>query len=177
MKTLGYTLPLLFFILLAVLLWRSLGHDHSRIRSNLIGKPMPAFDLSDLNAESTLIHDNDIIGKPVLLNIWATWCVTCMAEHAFLMKIKQQQRVDIIGLNYRDDRLDALRWLKKKGNPYQTVLFDPNGKTAIDFGIYGTPETFIIDQQGVIRYRHAGMLTEDLWQTEIEPIFTRLNGP
>jgi len=137
---------------------------------------MPAFDLTDLTTESTIIHSQDLIGKPILLNIWATWCITCIAEHAFLMKITQSQNIQLIGINYRDDRATAIQWLKQHGNPYQIVLFDPNGKAAIDFGIYGTPETFVIDQQGIIRYRYAGMLTPDVWNNEIAPIFARFTS-
>jgi cytochrome c biogenesis protein CcmG, thiol:disulfide interchange protein DsbE len=176
MKTLRYCIPLVFLVLLFGLLWRSLApHDEVEIPSTMVGKVMPAFYLSDLRSDSRTIHSQELLGTPILFNVWATWCITCMAEHAFLMKIKQQNQIRIIGLNYRDDQTAAQQWLKTHGDPYQTVLFDPTGKTAIDFGIYGTPETFIIDQKGIVRYRYAGMLTQEVWQTEIVPIFAALN--
>lgn len=135
---------------------------------------MPQFELPDLY-QPDVIHDNRIIGqRPLLINVWATWCPTCYAEHTFLNQLLAEEQVYIIGLNYKDDsRGAAVRWLQNLGDPYAINLFDATGLLALDLGVYGAPETYVVDQHGVILYRHVGDLNERVWRREVGPIYYR----
>jgi cytochrome c biogenesis protein CcmG/thiol:disulfide interchange protein DsbE len=171
-------LPLAVFLLLALaLMWQLLrnaqGDDPTTLESALIGQPLPALHLSLLQApEKELDRSVLINGKPLLLNVWATWCPTCRAEHQYLNQLSARG-VRIVGMNYKDDRQKAVDWLNRLGNPYALNLFDGDGMAGLDLGVYGAPETFLIDGKGIIRYRHAGDLNETVWQNEVKPLWDR----
>ncbi|MBB3321486.1 MULTISPECIES: thiol:disulfide interchange protein DsbE [Atlantibacter] len=174
-------IPLILFLLLAAaLLWQLVrnanGDDPTTLESALIGKPVPVFKLESLD-EPGKTYDQAALtsGKPVLLNVWATWCPTCRAEHQYLNRLSAQG-VRVVGMNYKDDRQKAITWLNELGNPYAMSLFDGNGMLGLDLGVYGAPETFLIDGKGIIRYRHAGDLNEQVWQNEIKPLWDKYNN-
>lgn len=173
-------IPLVLFLLLAAaLLWQlarnAQGEDPTDLESALVGKPVPVFRLESLESAGK-IYDRAVLtdGRPVLLNVWATWCPTCRAEHQFLNGLKAQG-IRIVGMNYKDDRRKAVSWLNELGNPYALSLFDGNGMLGLDLGVYGAPETFLIDGQGIVRYRHAGDLNDRVWQQEIKPLWDKYN--
>lgn len=160
-------LPLLVFILLVSFLLRGLFSDPTELSSALVGKPVPQFQLPDIYDTSKVHTEQVLTGQPMLLNVWATWCPTCRAEHAFLNQL-EAQGVYIVGLNYKDDsRAKAVSWLNTLGDPYQINLFDADGLVALDFGVYGAPETFLIDAQGRVVYRHVGDVNERVWAGEL----------
>jgi cytochrome c biogenesis protein CcmG/thiol:disulfide interchange protein DsbE len=142
----------------------------------LIGKPAPDFALTQLDAPEKTIRREDMLGKVWLLNVWASWCVACREEHPLLVSFARKKLVPIYGLNYKDDRAAGLKWLANFGNPYEASLSDRDGKVGIDYGVYGVPETFVIDKQGVIRYKQIGPVTEEALRTKIEPLVRQLNG-
>ena len=168
-----YLTPLLAFLALAALLYKGLALNPREVPSPLIGKPAPEFSLPDLKDAGRELSNGDFLGKVSLFNVWATWCVSCRAEHPLLMALARQG-VTIYGLDYKDDREDARRWLARFGDPYVANAFDADGRVGIDWGVYGTPETFVIDQQGIIRHKHIGPLTEDAIQGEILPLIKKL---
>lgn len=173
MRTTIFMLPLLAFVGLAVFLYQGLFSDPSELESELVGRQVPAFELPDLfNPERT--HTESIVGgQPMLLNVWATWCPTCYAEHTFLNQLREQG-VYIIGLNYKDySRSVAIQWLQDLHDPYQVNLFDETGQLALDLGVYGAPETYVIDANGVILHRHVGDLNERNWNDIVGPVFYR----
>lgn len=157
-------LPLLLFLLLGVFLWRGLSLDPRALPSALIGQPFPEFSLSALTQPERSLNRSDIIGKPVLVNVWATWCPSCRQEHPELMKMAAEQKIDLIGLNYKDDRQAAQTWLQNLGNPYRFTIFDHRGMLGLDLGVYGAPETYLVDAKGIVRYRHVGTVTSEDWQ-------------
>jgi len=170
-----YLTPLVLFLALAALLYRGLALNPREVPSPLIGKPAPEFTLPELKDAGKQLSHSDFQGKVSLLNVWATWCVSCRAEHPLLMQLARQG-VTIYGLDYKDNREDAQRWLSRFGDPYVANAFDADGRVGIDWGVYGTPETFVIDQQGIIRHKHIGPLTEDAIQREILPLIQQLRG-
>jgi len=172
MKRLLLLLPLALFIVLALLLWRGLYLDPTELPSPLIGKPMPTFSLPQVTAEARLNQD-DLKGKPALLNVWATWCIACRVEHPVLNQLAQQG-VRIIGVNYKDDNLDAVRWLQEFHNPYQLNIRDENGTLGLDLGVYGAPETFFIDSKGIIRHKYIGVIDMNIWQQQLAPLYQKL---
>ena len=175
-RYLRYLVPLLLFVLLAGLLYRGLSLDPKIVPSPLIGKPMPAFSLTRLDDASATISDADLRGKVSVLNVWATWCTSCRAEHEALVEFARTSKVAIYGLNYKDNRADAQRWLMQLGNPYIANAFDPDGRAGIDWGVYGAPETFIMDKHGIIRHKHIGPLTGQVIATEILPLIAKLEA-
>ena len=168
-----YLVPLFLFLALAALLYRGLGIDPRRVPSPLIDKPAPAFDLPRLKDPGQRISQEEFKGKVSLFNVWATWCVACRQEHQLLMALARQG-VLIYGLNYKDERAAAQGWLERLGNPYAAVAFDADGRTGIDWGVYGTPETFVIDRQGIIRHKFIGPLTPASIRDELMPLLERL---
>jgi|SRR5690554_717706 len=174
LKLAFFLMPLILFLLVAVFLFKGLFSDPTRLDSALVGREVPQFELPDLY-QPDVIHDNRIIGqRPLLINVWATWCPTCYAEHTFLNQLLAEEQVYIIGLNYKDDsRGAAVRWLQNLGDPYAINLFDATGLLALDLGVYGAPETYVVDQHGVILYRHVGDLNERVWRREVGPIYYR----
>lgn len=170
---LRYLAPLLIFALLVGVFWLGLGKDPTELPSALTGKPMPAFSLPVLGEEARQVSEQDLKGKPYLLNLWATWCPTCYVEHPYLLELAKQNRIRLIGLNYKDEREKALQYLSRLGNPYELTLVDADGMLGINLGAYGAPETFLVSADGVILYRRAGDLNERIWQDEIVPLLAQ----
>lgn len=170
-----YLIPLLIFIVLVVFLAIGLKLDPKHIPSPFIGKPAPAIDLPDLHNPQQNIRSADFAGKVWLLNVWASWCVSCRAEHEVVKRFVALGEAPVYGLNYKDKPEDARRWLEQLGNPYQASVMDINGDAGIDWGVYGVPETFVIDQQGIVRYKHVGPMTDVVVNEKILPLVQQLN--
>jgi len=171
-----YLIPLGVFVALVALLWVGLGLNPREVPSPFIGKPAPQFSLPRLEDPAATLSNADFKGHVSLFNVWATWCVSCRAEHEVLVELAQSKAVPIYGLNYKDERADALDWLNRLGNPYVTNGFDADGRAGIDWGVYGTPETFIIDRDGIVRHKHVGPLTRQVVEEEILPLVAKLQG-
>lgn len=176
MKRLGFLIPLGAFLALAIVLAVGLNRDPREVPSPLIGKPAPSFSLTRLDDPQKSIALADLRGQVWMLNVWASWCVACRDEHPLLVAFSKKGLLPIYGLNYKDQRDDGNAWLMRMGNPYQASLFDNEGRVGIDFGVYGVPETFIIDKTGTIRMKHIGPLTPEVIATEIEPLLKKLNA-
>ena len=169
-------IPLVLFSSLAVLLWRSFSsEDPSLLPSQLLDKPFPEFNLEDLHSSTRIRNADDLLGDVSLVNVWATWCVNCLIEHPVLTRIAQGG-VAIVGINYNDDLKKALVWLDQYGDPYTFHVRDNKGTLAIDLGVYGAPETFIVDESGTVRYRHIGVVTEEVWMEKLLPVINLLRG-
>ena len=168
--------PLLIFIVLVIFLGIGLTLNPREVPSPLINKPMPVFSLPQLKESDKTLSSTDLLNEVSLLNVWASWCVACRAEHPVLLDLSSTGVINIYGLNYKDKREDALRWLDYHGDPYTKNVHDLNGKLGIDFGVYGVPETFIIDHKGIIRYKHIGPITEDILENKILPIIKQLKA-
>ncbi|MCW7538570.1 DsbE family thiol:disulfide interchange protein [Aquabacterium sp. A7-Y] len=175
-KRLRFVLPLGLFALLVGLLWRGLALDPRALPSPLIDKPAPAFALARLDDPDRMLRRDDLRGRVWLLNVWASWCAACLEEHATLIALSHSQAVPLIGLNYKDQRPQALAWLGRHGNPYASSVFDPDGRVGRDFGVYGVPETFVIDKEGRVRLRHAGPLTPEFVESRLRPLLEQLDG-
>jgi cytochrome c biogenesis protein CcmG/thiol:disulfide interchange protein DsbE len=175
-RYLRYLVPLAIFTLLVAFLYRGLSLDPKLVPSPLVGKPVPRFTLTRLDNPAVTISDADFKGKVTLLNVWATWCVSCRREHETLVQLSKTGQIEIYGLNYKDNREDANRWLSQLGNPYVANAFDSDGRVGIDWGVYGAPETFIIDREGIIRHKHIGPLTIDIINDEILPLVAKLKS-
>ena len=171
---LGLVLPLALFVALAVALAAGLGLDPGRVPSPLIGKPAPAFSLPRLHQPEQRLTTADLLGRVSLLNVWATWCVGCREEHPLLLEIARETGVAIYGLNYKDQYKEALAWLARHGDPYVASGYDADGRAGIDLGVYGLPETFVLDARGAIAYKHIGPLTREVWQRDIAPLLDKL---
>jgi len=174
-KRLRLYLPLALFVLLAGLLYRGLNNDPTELPSALIDKPFPAFQLESVESAQTLYTLEALRGEVTLVNVWATWCFACRLEHAMLNQLAEQG-VKIIGLNYKDTRPAAQRWLQQRGDPYRINLFDPRGDLGFDLGVYGAPETYLVDAQGVVRHRRVGVVDERIWAGELGQLYRALNG-
>lgn len=168
-------LPLVLFIGLVLFLAVGLRRDPHEIPSPLINKPAPAFSLKQLQDPAKTFSAADMRGKVWLLNFWGTWCVACREEHPLLLQYAKTAAVPIYGVDYKDDRATALRMLEDEGNPYTITASDPEGRLSIDYGVYGAPETFLIDKNGVVVFKQIGPITEDAWQKEILPRVQKLN--
>ncbi len=169
-------IPLGIFCVLVIFLAIGLTRDPHEIPSPFIGKPPPTFTAPRLPPPQQQSPGKDILGKVWLLNVYASWCVACQQEHALLMKMSKRKEVPIIGLNYKDQRGDGLGWLARHGNPYDLSAFDFEGKVGIDYGVYGVPETFLIDKQGVIRYKQIGPITPESLEKTIMPLVKKLSA-
>ncbi|MEC5216444.1 cytochrome c biogenesis protein CcmG/thiol:disulfide interchange protein DsbE [Actimicrobium sp. GrIS 1.19] len=170
-----FLLPLGVFIALVVFLGVGLRLNPREIPSPFIGKPAPAFKVPQLEVADKTIEPKEMAGKVWLLNVWASWCVSCREEHPVLIDFARQNVVPIIGLNYKDQRADGMAWLKEFGNPYQLSAFDADGRIGIDYGVYGVPETFVIDKLGVIRLKLVGPLTPEIIADKLLPLIKELN--
>lgn len=168
-------IPLIIVLIFGGFLWKGLRLNPTELPSALIGKPVPRFSIPEVSQSNKNITESIFKGQVAILHVWSSWCTACQKESEFIQTIAKNHKLYIIGLNYYDDLKSAKDWLAAKGNPYQVNLFDKEGRLAIDFGVYGTPETFIIDKNGIIRYRHVGPLNEVLWQKEVLPILNQLN--
>ena len=173
---LWFLIPLAAFFALAAVLAVGLKLDPRAVPSPLIDKPAPAFALTRLDDPARTITLADLRGKVWVLNVWASWCVACREEHPVLVEFARQHAVPIYGLNYKDKRPDATAWLERFGNPYEASLFDGEGRVGIDFGVYGVPETFVIDGNGTIRMKHIGPLTPEVIATRIMPLVRKLDA-
>jgi cytochrome c biogenesis protein CcmG/thiol:disulfide interchange protein DsbE len=171
-----YLIPVVVFAIVVVFLAVGLNLDPRRVPSPLVGKPIPEFSLTRLKDSNLTFSQEDLSGKVSLLNVWATWCVSCRAEHQILLALAKSRKIDIYGLNYKDKRDDALRWLQVLGDPYVANAFDEKGRVGIDWGVYGTPESFLIDKQGVIRHKVIGPITVDILKDELLPLIEELQS-
>ena len=163
-------IPLVLFIALGVVLYRGLFLNPQAIPSALIGQPVPSFNLTLLANANKAVTEKDLTGKIVLLNVWGTWCVYCKYEHPFLVDIAKNSRVTLFGLNYKDDRQDAMQWLTEYQDPYQFSVFDPLGTLGIELGVTAAPETFVIDGNGIIRMKYVGPIDTKVWQEHFLPM-------
>jgi cytochrome c biogenesis protein CcmG/thiol:disulfide interchange protein DsbE len=169
-------LPLGVFLALVVFLALGLQLDPREVPSPLIDKPAPAFDAPALSRPGQRLSPQDMRGQVWVLNVWASWCGACREEHPLLLDFARRAAVPVYGLHYKDRREDGLAWLKSQGDPYRDSLFDPDGRIGLDYGVYGVPETFIIDAQGIVRYKHIGPLTPQVLAEKIEPLLRKLHG-
>jgi cytochrome c biogenesis protein CcmG/thiol:disulfide interchange protein DsbE len=173
---LKYLIPLVIFVVLGVFLAIGLKLNPTEIPSPFLGKPAPAFSAATLDNPQQQLTPADLQGKVWLFNVWASWCTSCRAEHPVLNELAKQQAAPIIGLNYKDAREDALNWLNRLGNPYEMSVVDPEGRIGIDWGVYGVPETFVIDKKGVIRHKHTGPVTPETVQQTLLPLIAKLQA-
>lgn len=171
-----FLIPLAIFIGMLVFLGVGLKLDPREVPSPLIDKPAPAFSLQTLDTPSRVLSSKDMLGQVWLLNVWASWCSGCREEHPVLVEFSKTRAVPIVGLNYKDQPSDARRWLTELGNPYNAVVSDLDGRMGIEFGVYGVPETFVIDKAGIIRYKQIGPMTPKALQDTILPLVKKLNA-
>ncbi|MEE2762431.1 MAG: DsbE family thiol:disulfide interchange protein [Pseudomonadota bacterium] len=174
MKRFFLFLPLVVAVVLGMVLFAGIGKDPTKLESALLGQPVPAFSLEDLDNPGQQLDASLFQGQVQLLNVWGTWCPACRDEHDDLMWLAREQGVSIVGLNYKDNRDDALVWLDRLGDPYSTNIYDPQGRLGFDLGVYGAPETFVIDAQGVVRYRHVGVVNKKVWQDTLLPVINQV---
>ena len=169
-----FLIPLLLFVVLVGFLAVGLNRDPHEVPSPLIGKQAPAFELPQLADPQKTFSPESMKGKVWILNVWASWCVACREEHPVLVELGKLQIAPIIGLDYKDKRDDAMTMLARQGNPYVLSAFDANGRVGIDYGVYGVPETYVIDQAGVIRFKHIGPITMELLNKKMIPLLGEL---
>ena len=170
-----YLIPLVLFLALVAFLAIGLGRDPREVPSPLINKPAPGFRLVQLKDPSRSFSSEEMRGKVWLLNVWASWCVACRDEHPVLLELARQNAVPIYGLNYKDKPTDAISWLNELGDPYVLSVSDVEGRVGIDYGVYGAPETFLIDRNGTIRFKHIGPITPEVWSNKMAPLLAELN--
>ena len=176
MRALKYLIPFGVFVALVAFFAVGLTKDPREVPSPLIEKPAPLFKVAQLHEPGASFAPQDMRGKVWLLNVWASWCVSCRVEHPLLVEMSRQKIVPIVGLDYKDQREDGKQWLAKFGNPYTLSAFDNEGKVGIDYGVYGVPETFVIDKQGVIRYKQIGPITREALDKTIIPLIRKLEA-
>lgn len=174
MKILRYLVPMGIFLGVLGFLYVGLGLNPREVPSPLVGKPAPAFQLQRLDDPAQTVSQQDLLGQVWMLNVWASWCAPCREEHPLVIDIARRKLAPVYGLNYKDQTQAARGWLANLGDPYTATLVDANGRVGIDYGVYGVPETFIIDRRGIIRYKHTGPLTPDVVRTRIEPLLKEL---
>jgi len=171
-----FLIPLVVFVVMVVFLGVGLTLNPREVPSPLINKPAPAFHLPQLHAPDKTFAQKDMLGKVWMLNVWASWCVACREEHPNLVELARSGVVPIYGLNYKDERADGIAWLARFGNPYQLSAYDRDGRIGIDYGVYGVPETYLIDKAGVIRYKRIGIVSPEIVRDKILPLVKELNG-
>ncbi|HVC37481.1 MAG TPA: DsbE family thiol:disulfide interchange protein [Gammaproteobacteria bacterium] len=174
MKALFFLLPVGIVVLLLLLFWKGLYLNPAQVPSPLIGKPVPDFNLPGVGGTSASLKSADFEGHVSILNVWATWCIPCREEQPELVKLAQQHVVTLYGLNYKDDADSALQWLQTQGNPYERDGYDPKGQVGLNFGVYGVPETFVVDSHGIIRHKYIGPLTASLVNGQLIPLVHEL---
>jgi cytochrome c biogenesis protein CcmG, thiol:disulfide interchange protein DsbE len=167
-------IPLSVFVLIVVFLWVGLSLNPREVPSPLIGKPAPVFELPELREPGAVVRGADLKGQVWLLNVFASWCTPCLEEHPYLVDLARRDVVPVYGLNYKDGREAALKWLGRHGDPYTGIAVDRDGRTGIEFGVYGVPETFVIDKEGIIRFKHTGPLNPRVLDEEVLPLVARL---
>jgi cytochrome c biogenesis protein CcmG, thiol:disulfide interchange protein DsbE len=170
-----FLIPIVLFALLGGLLYYGLRLDPRMIPSPLIGKPVPTFTLPTVDDPNKKVSNSEFHGQVYLINVWASWCTACREEHPVINELVKRDPVTIIGLNYKDQRPDALAWLRNLGDPYKLSLFDGDGRLGIDLGVYGVPETFVVDKQGIIRYKQIGPITPEVWSQKLMPLIRQLS--
>lgn len=173
-RTAMFSLPLIAFIVLAFFLHRGLTLNPREVPSPFIGKPAPTFSLPGLAPYSDGIGTEEMIGQVWLLNVFASWCRECIAEHLIITKLAAQTEAPVLGLNYKDRQSDAVQWLQRHGNPYDMVVVDQQGSAGLDWGVYGVPETFVMDKKGIVRYKHIGPVSDDDLEKTILPLLAEL---
>ena len=169
-----FLIPLILFIVMVAFLAVGLKLDPREVPSPFIGKPTPPLNQPQMADPGKSFSNANLQGQVSLLNVWASWCVSCKQEHPFLLKLAKQNILPIYGLDYKDEREAGMEWLNRLGNPYTVSVFDADGKVGIEWGVYGVPETFVIDKQGVIRHKHTGPITEESWQKTLLPLIIQL---
>ena len=175
MQRLKLFIPLIIFAVLCVLLYRGLFiPNKENLPSALLDKPLPEFQLPAVNDPQRIVTRQDFLGQVALVNVWATWCPTCLAEHKYLVELAQQEQIPIYGVNYKDDPAKARKWLRELHDPYQLTVVDEQGRLGLDLGVYGAPETFVIDANGIIRYKHIGDVNPTVWKKFLEPVVNQL---
>jgi cytochrome c biogenesis protein CcmG/thiol:disulfide interchange protein DsbE len=167
--------PLILTIALGLVLFTAIGKDPTKLETARLNDPLPDFSLSDLLDDKKMISNSEFRGDVVLLNVWATWCPSCREEHPYLNYLSKKG-VKIAGLNYKDEREAAKQWLNHLGDPYAFTIFDPDGELGFDLGVYGAPETYVIDQHGYVRHRHVGVVDEKIWKETLKPLIDKLEG-
>lgn len=178
--TTAWIIGIVFVLLVGLLLYGVLVSDRAgrdALPSPLIGRPAPEFSLPVLHEPGRLVSSQELLGEPYLLNVWGSWCPGCRVEHPVIEAFAKRQRVRVIGYNWKDEHADAIRWLEQFGNPYWLVLVDYDGRTAIDWGIYGAPETFLVDADGIIRWKHVGPIDEATITGQLEPLLDAMGVP
>ncbi|MFT4651423.1 MAG: cytochrome c biogenesis protein CcmG/thiol:disulfide interchange protein DsbE [Porticoccaceae bacterium] len=173
MNRIALFLPLGLFAVLTLVLLLGLDKDPAELPSALVGEPFPIFSLPSLHDANQMLDEQDILGDVVLVNVWATWCFACRIEHAMLNQLAEQG-VNVIGLNYKDNREAAIDWLRKRGDPYAFSIFDERGGLGIDLGVYGAPETYLLDATGTIRHRRVGVVDDRVWNSEFRDLYAQL---
>ena len=171
-----FVLPLVVFLMLVAMFVVGLTKDPSRIPSPLLQKPAPVFELPSLADPDVLVGSATYANITVLVNIWATWCPGCRQEHDFLVELASEAVIPIFGLNWRDNRADAMQWIEVLGDPYIASAFDQDGRVGIDWGAYGAPETFLIDKNGIVIHKHIAPLTREIWQRDFVPLIAVAEG-
>lgn len=171
-----FLVPLVLFVVLAGFFFVGLGLNPREVPSPLVNKPAPAFTLPRLDKPEVLVSPEQLKGQVWVLNVWASWCTPCLAEHPLVTALAKEPNVMVVGLNYKDKTEDARNWLAKHGDPYKAIVVDAKGAVGIDYGVYGVPETFVIDKNGVIRHKHIGPITPDALRDKIIPLVRKLNG-
>lgn len=172
-----FVIPLAAFLVIVGILYAGLGRDPREVPSPLVGKPAPPFMLPKLHEDGKKLGPTDMKGQVWLLNVWASWCTACQIEHPLLIELAREKVVPIVGLNYKDKPEEAKAWLGKLGDPYVASVADRDGRVGIDYGVYGVPETFVIDGEGVIRYKQIGPVTAEVLRKKIVPLVRKLRGP
>jgi cytochrome c biogenesis protein CcmG/thiol:disulfide interchange protein DsbE len=167
-------LPVVVFLALAAVMWRGLYLDSKELPSMLIDKPMPAFD--KVTVEDAAVDNGALPSEPFLLNVWGSYCLPCLVEHPTFMRLSESGEIPIVGVNYRDQQALARNWLEDNGDPYEFSILDESGRFGIDLGVYGAPETYLVDSRGVIRYRHVSVLDERVWREVFEPAIAELRA-
>ena len=172
MSKLRFYLPVLGFFFVALALWRGLSLDTKTLPSMLIDKPMPNFEL--ISVDGSGVSNSDLPGQIFLLNVWGSYCLPCLIEHPTLMRLSEEGEIPVVGVNYRDKQDLAIDWLQENGNPFSFSILDESGRFGIDLGVYGAPETYLVDADGVIRFRHVSVLDETVWQEQFLPAIAEL---